>query len=157
MDHILCETVDFQKLAEEIVTQDNRGTQFPLFVVCIKRKVLTRDGHEDDFILTDEEGQEMDEESLCDDCVGEDELRTPCVTCGFYQRLPVKEQEEFDLRSGVFLTAAACDWHINVNKHHYEGLSAHSYAVSAWRNEEIQAVIQLIITSAGKEIPNWYK
>ena len=140
-----------KSIGEEMNRQDNRATQFPLYVVQETKEVITHEDFADYYICVDEEGQKMDEESLCEDCEGEDELRSPCVGCGFSRRVPVKEEEVFALRAGVFLTAKACEEHIESNKYHYS--KPRSYAISAWRNYEMQAIMQFLSSQAGQVAP----
>jgi len=90
----------------------------------------------------------MDEDDLCEEHHEDDDLDTACVSCGFKHYLPVRNEEEFDLRAGVFFTAEACDAHIAQNKHHYEGMKAVSYGISAWRNPEMQTVMQYLSENA---------
>jgi hypothetical protein len=141
-------------IGEEMNRQDNRATQYPLYVVQETKEEVTHEDFSDYEICVNVDGEKMDEESLCEDCESAFELKNPCVGCGFKQRLPVKEERVFALRAGVFLTAKACDEHIAANRHHYT--DPKSYAISAWRNEEMQNVMRFV-SSQGGDIASFYR
>ena len=65
----------------------------------------------------------------------------PCDDCheyfSFYSTIDV-----FNLRAGVFFTEKACQEHIDQNDYHYN--KPRVFAVSAWRNYEMQEVMQHI-------------
>ena len=54
----------------------------------------------------------------------------------------VYEERNDPTRSNAFITAEACDKHIKQNAHHY--LNGRSYAEHAFRNPEMQAVLDII-------------
>lgn len=52
------------------------------------------------------------------------------------------EQWQFNLQAGVFLTAAACDNHINAKRHRYSTLGTRSYGISAYHSQEMANVLE---------------
>lgn len=110
----------------EMVGQDNRATQYPLFVI------------QEDGLRPSAPWEDYDSVDISED--GEE---------GHYKIEPV-----FDLRAGVFFTTKACQQHIDENDYHYT--NPRVYAISAWRNPEMQAVQQHLIVASGKKLPSQY-
>jgi hypothetical protein len=148
-----------KQTSEQMRSQNNRGTQYPLFVIQDKKEVVTHGDYCDFHKYSGEEGNEIEEKDVCEECeskaCSDGFLETsPCVDCGVQYYLPVKEIWEFNLRAGVFFTEKACDEHIKQNDYHYSK-NVRSYVIGAWRNEEMKAVMQSILEkTAEKEIPN---
>lgn len=119
-----------KEIGVEMNSQDNRATQCPLFVVQNKVK------------------RWVDSHDSYDDIEEIDSGDT----------VYFKWEWEFDLRAGAFLTAKACEQHIKENAHHYHE-KARSYAVSAWRNEEMKSVMQSLssLASPDSKIPSHYE
>ena len=140
--------------------QNNRGTQYPLFVIQDLKEEITHGDFCDFHKYFGDEGEEIDEKDVCQTCEdkacsdGFSEMDT--CECGVKQYLPLKEVWEFDLKAGVFFTEKACDEHIQQNNYHYTK-NVRSYVVGAWRNEEMKVVMQSIINLTGDEIPSHYK
>lgn len=155
--------------AAEMLTQSNRSTQYPLFVVQVdeKRYVNYLDDWEHkersnydgvdmaDYRKTlcarcrnryDEKG-EVPEKCLSENINGASECDDEAY---FYYNIV----DAFDLMAGAFFTAKACDDHIKENHYHYN--NGRSYGVGAWRNPEMQAVMRTIIKVDGAEVPNYY-
>lgn len=115
------------KTGENMLTQSNRGTQYPLFVIQdVERRSPTI--HEDpDGTDTDDDGNE-------------------------YEYVEVKV---FNLKAGVFFTEKAAQEHIDENSYHYTKPTI--YVVSAWRNPEMQALMRQTINIEGKDLPSHYE
>lgn len=115
-----------QLTGKRMAEQDNRGTQYPLFV--IQNRIQRQPGiHEDaDGVDHDDDGNE----------------------------LPFKYEYVFDLQAGIFFTQHAALKHLTENAHHYN--KPKIYAVGAWRNPEMQAVMRSIIKAGDQEVPSHY-
>lgn len=153
--------LDIKTIGAELATQDNRSTQYPLFVVQVDEKqyvnYLDSWEHKERVNL---DAVDFDEfyKDLCSSCRqlfdNDDELQDDCNTCASDSFWYYNIAGAFDLQAGVFLTAKACDEHIASNHYHYN--KPRSYGISAWRNYEMQAVMQHLIKAAGKEVPSHY-
>lgn len=143
-------------IGSEMATQDNRATQFPLFVVQVDYRLWVYPGQDyDEF----ERKEETDRFELCDECKklydADEVLPDECDHCedGAFDHYKLVEQ--FDLRAGVFFTSKACNEHIQANAYHYK--NPRSFGVGAWRNPEMQAVMKhLIVKGAFKKLPSHY-
>ena len=146
-------------IGEEMNKQDNRATSFPIFVIQERKKEICHDDLSEGQMAIGEEGDELDEEELCEECKLKfdcsDSNDESCVTCGYCKVLPYREVESFNLRPGVFLTAKACNEHLAVNHYHYDK-SARSYAVSAWRNPELMTVMTYLSSLSNAGVPKDY-
>jgi len=131
-----------QETGKEMITQDNRATSRPLFVVQVDVKRYT----EEQDAEFKERKEEPDELNLCEACLvlhGEEkELPEDCEDCHWNAFHHFNIEKEFDLRAGVFFTAAACDAHIAANSYHYS--NPRSFAISVWRNPEMEAVMDYL-------------
>ncbi len=133
-------------LGQKMNGQDNRATQFPLFVIQHIVRVPS--------LFPDYDGCERKEdiksEDLCENCrklrSEGDEIPDECDNCdsecfNFY-----KNEEQFDLQAGVFLTAEACENHIKLNHYHYN--NPKSYAIGVWRNPEMENLLRILSKNA---------
>lgn len=143
------EKLDFlHELGKKMNAQDNRGTQFPLFVVRqrVRKYNYNQDGE------FSERLEDYDEDSLCEKCEKladeGDVLPDECDDCESSSFVRYDLDYEFDMRAGVFFTEEACDAHIKANHYHYHEPS--SYAIGAWRNWEMQKMLQ-IVSELGSE------
>lgn len=142
-----------KQLALEMESQDNRATQYPLFVIMVDKKVYGS------YEWCDEaERKEESDGELCSSCEkladeGE-ELPEYCNNCDSDCFVWFKWEQDFDLEAGVFLTAKACDEHIRLNHYHYT--NPRSYGISAWRNYEMQDIMKLIFDMIGLDTPSHY-
>ena len=144
-------------------TQSNRSTQYPLFVVQEQKEVVKAEGCGDREIYVNGEEQldavefqrreellNNDEEILDDD--GE-------VIENFdpydWRRIEISDEWVISDTAGVFFTEVACDLHIAQNNYHYS--KPRSYVTSAWRNYELQQMMQMLLKLTGEEIPSHYK
>lgn len=126
------------ELGAKMNAQDNRSTQFPLFVVQHKVRVYVGSDQAWDETERKEDAHKND---LCFDCRQiEQELPDDCENCYPAAFLYIRIEKQFDLRAGVFFTAEACDAHIETNIYHY-GEEPRSFAISAWRNPEMESIM----------------
>lgn len=152
----MTKSMDLHEISKLMREQDNRGTQYPLFVVRHTVKVWV-EGHDYDGY---ERKEEADVTALCEICLrlhddGE-VLPDDCEECHIDAWDYYKLKQEIDTRAGVFFTEKECDDHIASNHYHYED-DAHSYVISAWRNPEMVAVMQYLLSLTGEEIPAYYQ
>ena len=145
-----------EEIGAEMSTQDNRATQYPMFIVVedVDRPVPSE--------LSDGRHRvsEPDYGSLCENCIREmDEDgfldNEDCDECADDCFWWYKREQEPNLMAGVFFTAKACEDHIRANSYHYN--NPKSYGISAWRNPEMEEVMKHLISSAGKEVPSHYR
>ena len=151
--------MDFLKIVgQEMATQNNRATQYPLFIVMedVERAVPEGNG----------EKRRKDSDSpdfykgMCDECAKkhDDDGTQPdyCEECDPDCFWNCEISQEPNLNPGVFFTAKACQEHIDENSYHYNNPKV--YGIGAWRNPEMVAVMSdLIMNHAGKELPSHYK
>lgn len=136
-------------------TQDNRATQYPLFVVQEYKEVGQPDGCGDRTIYVNGEDTLTAEEYdwACE--AGDDEdnewFRSDIDE---YRAVSVSDEWVISDMAGFFFTEKACHDHIAQNKHHYN--QPRSYVISAWRNYEMQEVMRAILKIMGEDIPDWY-
>lgn len=142
-----------ENIVNEMLTQSNRATQYPLFVVQEDVKV-----YGDESWCNHCERKEESDGELCEKCYqlqqDNEDLPDYCMDCDSDCFVWYNWEEQFDLRSGVFFTAKACEEHIRLNHYHY--IKPRSYGIGNWRNYEMPEVMKLLFTITGKEIPNWY-
>lgn len=150
---------DFQTITragENMLKQDNRATQYPLFVIQQDVRRFVNPGED---YNERERTEDVHEYWLCDDCMkiheNGQELPPECEKCDEDAFVHYVIEQEFVIsQAGVFLTEEACETHIRENHYHYR--NPRSYVISAWRNPEMQAVMRQTIGIAGKEIPSHY-
>jgi hypothetical protein len=141
----------------EMAQQDNRATQYPLFVVMedVHRYV---DYHDDWDRKERIDPDYLKENVMCNRCLNllnnTGEVPDDCDDCSDEAFAYYKLEEEVNVNAGVFFTAKACDLHIKDNHYHYN--NARSYGISAWRNPEMQAVMQSLIKGARQKVPSHY-
>ena len=145
-----------KEIGQEMVKQDNRMTQYVMFVVWDRKERIVPDG----FGETRRKNNEDSGSGLCRSCLekykNEEELEDWCDDCDqdcFYE---ATNEFEPDLTAGVFFTAKACQEHIDENRHHY-GPDVTTYGISCWRNPEMQAVQKHLIEGSGNKVPNHYQ
>lgn len=130
------------EIGAEMRTQNNRGTHLPLFVVMEDVKVYG----EQSWCNEVERRSEYDRELLCEKCAvlaeGNDTLPDYCEDCDSDLYVWFNWEERESVKAGVFFTARACDEHIRLNGYHY--CKPRSYAISAWRNPEMEAVMDFL-------------
>lgn len=143
------------RISADMRSQNNRSSQYPLFVVQEKVKRYTENGNErerQDYDLADAN-------DLCEKCRAQydetGDYPEECDDCPEYTFVRFDWEWQTSDRAGVFLTEGACRLHITVNGYHYR--EPRCFAISAWRNSEMVAVIQAILKLTGDEIPSHYR
>ena len=142
---------EIERIKDQMLTQDNRSTAYPIFIVVEKRKIYG-------VTYANSDGRERIEEDwydgeLCESCEAKLEdgftLDDDCNDCPDSAFRYYRTEEDVpNLRAGFFFTAEACDAHIQANRHHYDD-TAKSYAISAYHNQELQAVMKYL---CGKDL-----
>lgn len=135
------ETADFlSELSREMNTQDNRGTQRPIyFAVCKKIDVAVPDGCGDRFEYFDSQ--------MCDSR-SEDEAKEYAESIGIpfeeyvarCHKYEVREEERFE---NFFLTQSGYDRHVKLDWHNIARncKSYSSYVMPVRRNPEINRLV----------------
>lgn len=139
-----------------MATQDNRMTQYPMFVVYEKVQRSVADGQG---VSRRKDLDCIDAGDMCESCnrmmdEGRD-LPDQCDDCDSDCFWNMEEDLEPNLNPGVFFTAEACQKHIDENHYHYNEPVV--YGIGAWRNPEMVEVMQQLIKGAGEEIPSHYR
>lgn len=141
-------------IGHEMAKQDNRATQYPMFVVYHMVERAVPDGCGES-----RRKEELEEEWLCEDCLKlyhkDKELPDFCYNCDSECFWNCETELEPDLQAGVFFTAKACQEHIDANHYHYNEPVV--YGIGSWRNPEMQAVQKHLLEQAEETIPNHYK
>lgn len=147
--------MDLKETSKLMREQSNRHTQYPLFVLYSTKKIHVSPVDDYDGAQRVDEIQECD---LCQACKDEydegTELTEYCDMCDDEAFDYFKEVRGMNDMAGVFLTEKACEDHIAQNSYHYK--EPKSFVISAWRNPEMVAVMQSILSLTG-DIPSHYK
>lgn len=154
------EQVEFlEQLTTEMQTQNIRMTQYPLFYVYQRERRYFETGtygydYEERSFSADH-GEPKEE--LCSDCYNlyNANADLPEYTDCDCNVVYVKEEDVPAIDVGPFFSEKAAQNHIDKNYYHY--YKPFIYVNSAWRNYELQEVLQLLFTLVGKEIPSQYK
>lgn len=146
------------KIGNDMVQQDCRITQNVLFVVQETVERVVPMGLADERRRVDCDSPDY-WKGMCETCAAMDEngdcLPDDCQDCDDNLFYWVAIERDLNFEAGVFFTEAACDAHIKQNHYHYN--EPRSYGISAWRNPEMQAVMNdLIINHAGIDLPAKY-
>ena len=152
-------------------SQDNRGTQYPLFVVHEYLQVVKAQGCGGQTEYCSNDGEhtltpdQYDAIETAQDEENSESVAELLEELGFDNLYDIDLNEyraiEFDMewvmsdRAGFFFTEKACHDHIESNHYHYT--KPRSYVISAWRNYEMQEVMQMILKLTGDEIPSCYR
>lgn len=167
--------MDLQETSRLMRTQSNRHTQFPLFIIQEQQEVpkatgcgnLTKYFNSDTLSEMTVEQYNAIEEYQDNDEVDENdiELIKLLEDVGYeaLNDIDLTDWREvcYDLEwvyrdeAGVFFTEQACHEHIESNNYHYN--KPRSYVISAWRNPEMVAVMQMILKLTGDDIPDYYR
>lgn len=161
LDNLKEESAIGAKMAE----QNNRSTQYPMFVIMTDKKIYMPHSYAWDYDgkeRLDDEYQEIDVKDLCKKCAelyNEDfdysVLPDDCEDCDPEAFKWYKKEEQIEQLPGVFFTAEAAQRHIDENHYHYN--NPRVYGIGAWRNEEMQTVQRLLIGLALKDLPSHYR
>jgi hypothetical protein len=141
---------------KELAVQNNLGTAWPIWYV-----------ESDVYVYTSEELSHY-KERKDDDAIDPDEDLCPeCLALWSISECPAQcdswkcensfvyyniERQYNSYGSCFFLTRKACKEYIEQNKHHF--MNPRPYADSAFRNDEIQPIIQALILAAGEKVPS---
>ena len=143
---MIVETLEFVR--SEMLTQDKRGTAYPIFIVVEDKKVY---GIDSDFAdgRDRKDPDSGSDHALCEECEKSyAEVGTypeHCDECPDESFVGYRiEKDVPNLRAGFFFTAYACKAHIGGNRHHYNE-TARSYAISAIHNAELKAVMGALV------------
>ena len=166
------------ELANEMTTQDMRCTKMPhMFQVKTSEEVAAYEGcgetawvdSEGEVLRTKEDIKrfitmylsENDDRLInCEDEKIESEAETIffemdeeyredfLIEKGEFRRIEVTNESKF---TNTFLTAKACQEHIESNRHHY-GEKARVYLNHAWRNPEMELVSKFLCGLVGKQM-----
>jgi len=150
------------KLGKELATQDNVHSSWPIWYVMEDKEVHGNSSGDYEHQRR-KDSDYVPENSYCDSCQaildGEDEdnedLPEICPTdeCSTDTYVYYDIERTYgSYGSTFFLTQKACQQHIDANSYHYT--NPRPYADSAFRNEELQALIQALILLAGEKIPS---
>ncbi len=135
------------ELGQKMNAQDNRATQFPLFVIQHTVQVPAYH-HEMEYDGKERKDDDCDD-LICEECRLLEEMPDNCEKCDPKCFNYYKNEEQFDLEAGVFLTAEACDEHIKLNSYHYH--HPKSYGIGAWRNPEMQNLLRILSKNASSD------
>jgi len=134
-------------LKQEMLTQDQRSTSYPYFIIVEDKKVYGID-------LEWSEGQERKEdEDMCEKCQelfdNGKEIPNECDDCHDDCFIHYRIEENVpNLYAGIFFTAKAAQDHLDANSHHYDS-TAKVYGMSAYHNSELRKVM---LHLCGKEV-----
>lgn len=134
---------EIAKIKELMLTQDNRATSYPIFIIVEDVRIYGVDGN---FSMDGRERKEESDGQLCESCekLGEEgeDLPEDCEFCSDDCFITYRiEKDVPNLYAAFFFTAEAAQAHLDVNHHHYNS-TAHTYAISAYNNYELRAVMQ---------------
>lgn len=168
------------ELATEMTTQNMRCTRMPhMFQIAEQKEVAAYEGNGEDIwvdcdggvLRTEEDIKDYvvqflgeNDERLSNFSVGEDEEIIKEATETYEAMLSLDEVEDYleerDFRKvavtteesyqNTFLTAKACQEHIDANHYHYN--EPRVYLNSAWRNPEMELVSTFLCGLVGKKM-----
>lgn len=146
------------RIGNELATQDNLGTAWPIWCVMERKKVYV------DYMMSWDEKERrdsdyLDEDKLCDECKELYENGKLTDTCesdmchdDTFAYFSWDDVPVFWKGAGLFLTQKACQEHIDDNRYDYT--DPRPYAWSFYRNYELQPIVQALILAAGHEVPS---
>ncbi|MEM7133677.1 MAG: hypothetical protein AAF702_45705 [Chloroflexota bacterium] len=128
---------EIQKIAKDMMEQDNRATESPLFVVESRRTVYGLDSsYSDEWVWLDSDGEIIEE--------GIAELLDSILKCN--GRIPDSYRRVYTHKYWEFVTCCltenGCEEYLKANGHNLG--ETRIFVHSAWRNEEMQTVRALV-------------
>lgn len=156
----MIDTNDLKELGKKMNAQNTRMTQFPLFVVQELKEVVKADGCGDrtiyvcdeDELSYEEYNEILDMQSEEDETVKKEFIEKSerfdsveelnAFDSYAWRAVDISDEWVISDMAGTFLTAEACETHIAQNSYHYR--QPRSYAISAWRNYEMQEVMEYL-------------
>lgn len=141
-----------KEIGKEMVKQNNRMTQYVMFVIMQDVEVLADENHEDGYArYYSPDGCDCDAQPGVEDGSKKfDKYKHEDYCIGWFK----KEQQPVVKSAGIFFTAKACQDHIDANHYHYKNPTV--YGICSWRNPEMQAVQKHLIETAGEKVPSHY-
>lgn len=147
---------DLMSIGAELALQNNRNSSWPVWYVSEDKKVY-RSSSQDYEHKGRVDPDYLDTDQLCEACLEKYEedgdIPDDCNACGD------ETFEYYDLERGYasygscfFLTEKACREYIEANSYHFN--NPKPYCDSAFRNHELQPIIQALIVAAGHEVPS---
>lgn len=134
---------ELARIKEQMLTQDNRATSYPIFIIVEDKKIY---GVESGWADGRERKEDYDN-PLCDRCEAMADSNGPdypeeCDDCPDDAFVNYRiEKDVPNLYAGFFFTAEAAQAHLDSNHHHYNS-TAKVYATSAYNNYELRTVMQ---------------
>lgn len=144
-------TENLKAIRELMLTQDNRSTSYPIFIIVEDKKVY---GVAEEYGGERERMEDFDYKDLCTRCLERvRDNREPVEDCDNWQcdKTFVNYRVEEDvpnIRAGFFFTEEQAEHHLKVQRHHYNS-TAKTYAISAYHNTELKQVMEFL---AGKDL-----
>lgn len=138
--------------SDELATQDNLVTNFPIWYVTEIKKVERSDGEFKERLDYDA----ITEDKLCESCrkLWEEDGELPEDCDNYFCEDSFwhfdKEREFTSYGSMFFFTQKACQDYIDSNRYHFN--EPEPYAGSAFRNGELEDVIHLLLLAGQNEI-----
>lgn len=163
-----------KKMSENMGKQNNRCTRLPLFCVAeYYKKVVPEDCGGDEWDAVDEEGNvifdnsddlrkwwsnkkeildtyDITEEQYNDVAEERDYFLKDEIVSLLNLRIIPYEKDRRLINGQVYFTEEECERHIKLNHYHYH--EPHSYVVGAWRNIEMETLLDVVhsISNEGK-------
>ena len=154
---------EIKKLVEEVSremnTQNNMGTQCPLFVIEVTEEVVTANGYEDKHIFLDDEHDTI--EKPCSECTfSPSQSDYGCQNenkhCGVEYIIPVKEIKRFNLEHGVFLTLKECKEYIDQFSYRFSDKSPRAYCISGNKSASTSIVLEMVSRMTDENIDHYH-
>lgn len=159
--------MNFKEIKERLLTQDNRATAHPIFIVYDWEKIPTSSEYSDKSMFVDDEGEVADtreqfiEYLKTADCkipsteelanMDDDELLDwLCKEQGYdiFRKVYYILKRVF---INVFFTEESADTFIAQNHYHYTK-EVHTYVACLWRNPEMQYIRDMIMSGKLDEV-----
>lgn len=143
-------------MAKAMMTQDNRITENPLYCVYQKKEVPKPEGCGDEtawfssdaqHTLYEDDIDEFIERYIYEHPEDKDLSREDILEKDGYRKVEFSI-EDVPVEGQVYLTEAVAQEHIRCNGYHYT--KPFVYVVSAWRNPELQQLMQIVLSLAGE-------
>lgn len=144
-------------MAKEMMTQNNRITENPLFCVYEKKKIDCAEDCGDGWCwvggnlespVYDDEVQKYIEEYIEDNGIKGDISAEDIFVEKLGARKASYRNKEMPVEMQVYFTEKAAQAHIDANHYHYS--NPFIYVVGAWRNLEMKTLMEIVLSLAGK-------
>ena len=164
-----------KELAIELKTQDRQYTAKPVFYqIAEQKKIIGIDpDYADNQIVCSYNGDEWEGEfeEVCDRLAEHFELDTSDEDFQFikeygtydelieyiekktgYDQLYTTGYDYYTEYKNAFLTNKACEKHLKENQHHYDKENSYVYGSHAWRNPELERLLEIVEKFADVEV-----